>query len=399
MDFSELIAPSLELPEERPVDSQDYEAFTKNCDRILETKTIDDLVANDVIAAVLFVSENSCLKSVEYEEEKMVWSSPAQASFAQKVKRKIEELESVPFNEIIDTNIKELLQQLEPKLRKWTENPAACHAAVFLILNLPKEKCIQIFGQMLPHILRWLDSWMVRPRLLAVVVLDYLLDLPSSSFTPFGRDKVIYDALVKCVNSQDLCIIQAASSPITKVVKMITYNQDKSSLSHIDYFIDKLFTSLDMESKADKKLAKLQLLNSTWNLLEDAALRWIPRLADLVSGELSVVNDGTKPVLELWRLECRKHAAAAKLEARVILPALIKVIWKQCYDYISEDDICSSHLINTLALQISLDQKLFLTYTDGMHKCTQNTKFLAALETAYNMSHKLQCDSSLTEKT
>jgi len=389
MDFSEVIAPSLELTEERPIDSQDYKAFIIDCDKLLETVTIHDLKTVDLPGAVLFVSEHSVIKSVEYDDEKMVWSSQALASFAEKVKIKIEEIESVPFNNIIDANIKELLQQLEPKLRKWTENAAACHAAVFLIMNLSKEKCSQIFGQMLPHILRWLDSWMVRPRLLALILLDHLLNLPSSSFTPFGRDKVIYEALVKCLNSQDLCIIQAASSPIVKVVKMITIDQNKGSLSHIDYFIDKLFTSLDIESKADKKLAKLELLHNTWDLLEDAALRWIPRLANLVSGELSVVNEGTKLVLELWMFECKKHEAAAKLEARVILPALIKVIWKQSYDYISEDQICSSQLINTLSLQISLDQKLFLTYTHDIHKSTQNSKFLAALETAYNKSIKV----------
>jgi hypothetical protein len=278
MNFESLLAPRIQLAEERPIDGNDYKEYLCSSSELLANTPDFGLAKGSNSSAIIFVAEHSPLPGTKYDEECMSWTSQAHASAAHLIRNKIEEVEQKSFELILSDYLNEILLKLEPRLKLWTENAGACHSLAYLVHQINNETTGEYLGKLLPYILRWSDSWMMRPRLLAARMLDRILDIPSSCFTKFGRDKVIYDALVKALSSQDACVLQVSMSPLRKVLEMTCRDEDKTCVSMIDQFMSKLFTSIDLETKISKKNLKVELLASTWDLLEEAAYRWIPRL-------------------------------------------------------------------------------------------------------------------------
>eukprot|EP00088_Acartia_fossae_P049547 TRINITY_DN5464_c0_g1_i1.p1 TRINITY_DN5464_c0_g1~~TRINITY_DN5464_c0_g1_i1.p1 ORF type:complete len:413 (+),score=46.57 TRINITY_DN5464_c0_g1_i1:630-1868(+) len=391
VDLNKLLTPNVTLSEERPIDKNDYESYLRStCDYL---KSIDkyDIPNDKMSLAVIVVAEHSKICDSMLTEEELIWSSEEFEIFRDKLRIKIEE-KHLTFQEAVNCNFGAVFSILEPKLKKWSENPASCHAITYLVTQVSETKILEEhIGRLLPFILRWCDSWMVRPRLLAARILLPLLDnTNSANLTKFGRDKVVYDALVKVLSAEDAAVLRVSAVPLVKVLGIMCAGESRVTVSQVDLFMDKLFSSIELETKVDKKTAKLELLDSTWPLAQDAALRWIPKLANLISGELDIANYSTKLLLDLWQFECRQHAAATAREGVTMLPALVKTLWKHCNGYLSEGKIDREDIISTLGAQIRVDLVYFAKCASGLDKCSQNTEFSDAIKEAIRLS---ECDN------
>lgn len=390
MNIESFLVPSLKLPEERPIDKRDYEKYIQtNSDLLNDVNKIDFSKDKDnFCSALIFIAEHSNISGWSHEEESMCWSSQNHEVAVELIKTKIVDSENISFQIMISDIFEEILTKLEPNLKNWAENPAACHALAFIIYQLNIETIEKYLGRLLPFVLRWSDSWIIRPRLLAARLLDRLLDIPSASYTKFGRDNVVYDALIKSLSCQDACVLQVSLGPLRKVLEMTCKDEDRISVSTIDHFMSKLFTSIDLETKVEKKNLKVELLSVTWSILERATNRWIHRLAPLVVGELDLVSSVSCGILlDMWRKVCLDNPAPAARESKVIFPALVQAIWKVSHGYIGTDtSVEMDSLILTLSKQISVDQDTFILFTNDIETVTKNQRFLQAIETAKSLA-------------
>lgn len=389
MHLESLLVPQVKLSEERPIDVNDYRDYVCESSEQLAAGVEDfDIVDVDIITAIIFVAEHSPHPESKYDEESMCWSSKCHSSAADNIKTKIEKRQQTSFQELIRDNLNDIFVKLEPKLKDWIEQPASCHACVYLIHQMSYQLIEDYLGKLLPYILRWSDSWMIRPRLLAARAFDVILDIPSSYLTKFGREKVIYDTLIKALSTQDACTLEVAASPLIKVLGIICKEENKVSISQIDDFISKLFTSIDVDTTINRKILKVDLLANAWNLLEQAGNRWIPRLACLIAAELDIVDSvTTKVLLGLWRQVCDQYPAPAARESKTIFPPLVKALWKICEGYFNENPVVEiDEVILTLSKQILLDPDIFEVYIKDMKEVTKNQRFLEALNTAKCLS-------------
>jgi len=259
MNLESLLVPQVKLSEERPIDENDYKDFVNESNAQLATTGVDDvsIVDDDIITAIIFVGEHSPHPVSKYAEESMCWSSKCCLLAAENIKTKIEKIQQTSFQILVKDNFNDIVLRLEPKLKEWIEYPATCHALVYFIHQINFQLIEEYLGKLLPYILRWSDSWMIRPRLLAARAFDKILDIPPSCFTKFGRERVIYDALIKALSSQEACTLEVAASPLVKVLEMICKEENKTSISQIDNFISKLFTSIDVDTNINRKNSKV----------------------------------------------------------------------------------------------------------------------------------------------
>ena len=57
--------------------------------------------------------------------------------------------------------------------------------------------------------------------------------------------------------TQEACTLEVAASPLVKVLEMICKEENKTSISQIDNFISKLFTSIDVDTNINRKNSKV----------------------------------------------------------------------------------------------------------------------------------------------
>lgn len=377
MNLESLLVPRVKLSEERPIDENDYKVYLLDSSAQLADVLDFELVEGDILSAIIFIAEHTPHPVCKYDEESMCWSTKDHCSAAKLIRTKIEKNQQKILEELVKDHLGGILLKLEPMLKDWTGNPAACHALLYLVNQINTQLIGDYLGKLLPYILRWSDSWMIRPRLLAGRTFDIILDIPSTYFTKFGREKVIYDALIKALSTQDACTLEVAASPLKKVLEIICKDEERASVTLIDHFISKLFTSIDVDTAISRKNFKVELLANTWSFLEQAGNRWIPRLATLTAAELDIVDSfTTKVLLSLWRRVCDEYPAPAARESKTIFPPLVKALWKISEGYFDNAFVEIDEVILTLSKQVKLDADMFEVYTEGMKGVTTNQRFL-----------------------
>ena len=71
----------------------------------------------------------------------------------------------------------------------------------------------------------------------------------SANLTKFGRDKVIYDALVKVLSAEDAAVMRVSAVPLAKVLGIMCAGESRVTVSQVDHFMEKLLSSIELETK------------------------------------------------------------------------------------------------------------------------------------------------------
>ena len=156
MNIASLLVPSLKLAEERPIDKGDYEKYIQTTgDLLVDINELDFGKDKESInCAIIFIAEHSNISGWSYNEESMCWSSENHAEAAKIIKNKIVNHENKSFQMIVTDVFEEILTNLEPRLKNWSENPAACHALAHIINQLSNEIIEKYLGRLLIILLK-----------------------------------------------------------------------------------------------------------------------------------------------------------------------------------------------------------------------------------------------------
>jgi len=388
--LTDCLTPAVKLAEERPTDRHDFTHHRPTNSSLLAVLEVEQVLAADQLPLLLVVisehlvvfgcNTSDCRDDVTLSDTSdLHWSSENQRQIVSQLTDKLQDIKGQSLNDLIQENIMAVLEILLPRLENWPAYPASCHATHAVFTRLDGLTAGSHFGRALPWVLRWLDSWMVGARLRACRLMHHLLRvMQSSCLTKFGREKVLYDAFLSLLNSQDLEVLEAVQMPILHLLQLITNVQergDPTKIRTVDHFISKLLGSLDMESNMNKKLIKTNLLVKSWRLLDQAALRWISSLSASIQHDLDVAGEHSVMLLNLWTDVCVKHPTAAKREMRVILPPLVKLAWKWSYG-LTYQHLEREILEQVLTAQALTDPVVFQRYTIGIQGKKTSAEFL-----------------------
>ncbi|XP_023328050.1 uncharacterized protein LOC111701121 isoform X2 [Eurytemora carolleeae] len=356
------LTPSLNLPEERPYCSEDYLEQLPNSLHVLlniQAETVENKHLGLLLVLIcehMHISTNSgennasnsfenpenleFTKILEIEENSendqsswmswMSWSSFSHHEQVSRIKLELETNLQKKFSTILEENLSEIFQILSPRLETWTFNPAACHSACVVFSGLDGKLGGEHFTKIFPYLLRWLDSWMVWPRLMGVHFCKYILTgIPSSYLTKYGRDNVLYDALLPSLYTKDIEVLESSVHPLIYLLKLCSKDSIlyPAKISKVDLLVEKTIACLDMESNMKKKLVLSKLLQGTWDLLGPAELRWVSRLSGLIQSEIQVLGQHCLVLLNIWQGIIVRHPDAAARECRTLLPGLVKIAW------------------------------------------------------------------------
>jgi len=286
--------------------------------------------------------------------------------------------DSGTVSQLLGCRLVEMLEIVTPRLDNWHQYPATCSAASVIFTLVDPQLAGEYFGRLFPYILRWLDTWIKEPRLLAVRTLNILLErIPTPTFTKFGRDKVLYDALLPLLQGEDLQLLQETQAPLLRLLEICSLDSrmNPAKPNQVDAFVGKLFSSIMMDSALAKKVVKVDMLLHAWSLLGHGALRWVSKLAKLIENELEVPGEHSVSLLCLWDLVCVHHPEAATRDAKTILAALVKLCWRWSNGQTPET-VDRQSIVTALTSQIALDPTTFIKLTKGILVLRTNSEFV-----------------------
>lgn len=108
----------------------------------------------------------------------LLWSSPEHRQLAETILSNVVTAEGVhSLEKLLDKDkiLEQCLNLLRPRLEAWPENPASCHCVAVVATAASSSALSGALGQLLPIVLRWLDSWMEGPRVLGAGLASRIL--------------------------------------------------------------------------------------------------------------------------------------------------------------------------------------------------------------------------------
>ena len=206
------LTPILQLPEERPVTSDDYADHLPVSLDVLRSIDGACVDGENVVLLLQVVFEHHPLGP----DVERYWSSSDHEVEASRILEELQDKEE--SGQLLEQNLEKIWEVVVPGLDCWSTNPAAAYSACVSFSLLDAETAGAQFGKIFPFILRWLDSWLVAPRTLAAAILYILLErIPSKELRMYGRELVLYDALKGSINSQEVQVLEACVQPLLQV--------------------------------------------------------------------------------------------------------------------------------------------------------------------------------------
>jgi hypothetical protein len=209
---------------------------------------------------------------------------------------------------------------------------------------------------------------MTGPRLMGAKFCKHILTgFPSSCLTKFGRDGVLYDALLPALYAKEIEVLETAVDPLLFLLKLRTKESILSpgNVNQVDLLVEKILACLDMESNMKKKAVLSNLLTGAWRLLGPAELRWVARLASVIQMEIQVLGVHCLVLLDIWFGIITRHPDAAARECRTLLPGFVKLAWNWSHGR-TQEYLNKQYLEKLLLAQCSTDPNLSKTLTAGI---------------------------------
>lgn len=385
------LTPILQLPEERPVTSDDYADHLPVSLDVLRSIDGAFIDGENVVLLLQVVFEHLPFGP----DVERYWSSSDHEVEASRILEELQDKEESA--QLLEQNLEKIWDVVVPGLDCWSTNPAAAYSACVIFSLLDAETAGAQFGKIFPFILRWLDSWLVAPRTLAAAILHILLErIPSKELRMYGRELVLYDALKGSINSQEVQVLEACAQPLLQVLRIISDEEGVgcTSIRKADHLVDQLFNRIELESGMLKKKILCQLLVDVWQLLGAGGLRWINRLSSLVQSEVQVPGEHSVILLNLWEEVSVQFPGATKRECRDILPVFFKLAWKWSLGQ-TGNHIDEQLLRRILVSQMKCDKDLFLVLTRGLQESEVNPQFASL--TSNILSQNFTLEPGLTE--
>jgi len=197
------------------------------------------------------------------------------------------------------------LQLLQGELQEVVHHPPAPHCLAWITGKLPHPHLGKAAPGLIPHVLRCLDCWLTRPRVLgARAALHLASTCPPAELAWYGRTELLHAALLPLL-SQDLHCLKAASPPL-----LVLTSHLQSSAKGVpalpgpaDHLLARMIELVELNTGGqDRGDLLCNLLVSTAHLLGAGVARWVTSLSSLV-----VANPSSSHLLALVPHLCQ-HA-------------------------------------------------------------------------------------------
>ena len=222
------------------------------------------------------------------------------------------------------------LQLLQGELQEVVQHPPAPHCLAWITSKLPHPHLGKAAPALIPHVLRCLDSWLTRPRVLgAKAALHLASTCPPAELAWYGRTELLQAALLPLL-SQDMSCLKTASSPLLVLTSHLQSSAKgvPASPGPADHLLARIIELVELNTGGQDRGALLcNLLVSTARLLDAGVARWVTNLSALVAA-----NPSSSQLLEFVPYLCQTCPEAMAREMGTLLPALLKqaysISWK-----------------------------------------------------------------------
>ena len=334
------LAKRLNLAEERPPTVEDYHEQFNISLKALESLEHVTLVLSPHLLVLLAqhlpldpLIEDESAKS---QDELTPWTSNRHHTMAQQILGRLvsshavaEEADQEGMNKVTLLLIKEdrrlltrSLQLLQSELQEVINHPPAPHCLAWITSKLPHPHLGKATPALIPHVLRCLDCWLTRPRVLGARIANHLATTcPPAELAWYGRTELLHAALLPLL-SQDLSCLKDASPPLLELTSHLQ-NSAKGVPSlpgPADHLLARVIELIELNTEGKERRDLLcNLLVSVSDLLGIGVARWVTSLSSLMAAHSSSTH-----LIDHIPLLCKTCPEAMAREMKTLLPALIK---------------------------------------------------------------------------
>jgi len=390
------IAKRLDLAEERPPTEEDY--CHQLATSLLALEKLEHVTLSPSPHLLILLAQHLPLDTCKDEEEKdeellTPWTSTSHHKMASQLLDRLasthgtedstdeEDVDKVTLLLIKEDRrlLTRSLQLLQGELQEVVHHPPAPHCLAWITSKLPHPHLGKAAPALIPHVLRCLDCWLTRPRVLgARATLHLASTCPPAELAWYGRTELLHAALLPLL-SQDLPCLQAASPPL-----LVLTSHLQSSAKGVpalpgpaDHLLARMIELVELNTGGqDRGDLLCNLLESAARLLGAGVARWVTSLSSLLAS-----NPSSTRLLDLVPHLCQTCPEAMARELETLLPALLKqaysLSWKDS-SAISSKSECSP-LYSALSALVATDSNQAILLCHGLKEVKVNPAFDALI--------------------
>ena len=343
------LAPALDIPEERPPDTDDYTEHKPVSLAVLETLLNCDIDDADLADLLLLCSQHC---SGEFP-----WSSPQHCDTAEKLLKKVKRRVRDLLSENDYMMFKNLLETLQPQLEEFTRFPASVASLCWLTSNIVNSDHgsvsessgpgPDIVARLLPHALHWTDCWMPHYKVCGCTMIHHIISLSSAADLLFyGRAELLSQTLFTLLSHNHLQVVSAAGQPLVTLTHLTHHTDSPAVAGAGDTLVSELITRLELSSDTGLRTEYCDLLLRSVSMLGVGVARWVTRISQVLVSQLE-----WSPALSVFRTVSHMAQVTPECVSRemvTLLPALIKYLY-----HVSHHDNSDQSLV-TQAVETSV---------------------------------------------